>query len=37
MRDKDGCMGATACVVVPACWDAHQEPGDWQIIARWIQ
>ena len=36
MRDKDGCMGATACVVVPAFWDAHQRPGDWQILARWI-
>jgi hypothetical protein len=36
LRDKDGCMGATACVVVPAFWDAHHEPGDWQILARWI-
>jgi hypothetical protein len=36
MRDKDGCMGATACVVVPAFWDAHQQTGDWQILARWI-
>jgi hypothetical protein len=36
MLDKDGHMGATACVVVPAFWDAHQEPGDWQILARWI-
>jgi hypothetical protein len=34
--DKDGCMGATACVVVPSFWDAHHEPGDWQILARWI-
>ena len=36
MRDKDGCMGATACVVVPAFWDAHHGPADWQILARWI-
>lgn len=36
LRDKDGCMGATACVVVPGFWDAHQETGDWQIMARWI-
>ena len=36
LRDKDGCMGATACVVVPSFWDAYQEPGDWQIMARWI-
>jgi hypothetical protein len=36
LRDKDGCMGATACVVVPSFWDAHHEPGDWRIMARWI-
>jgi hypothetical protein len=36
VRDKDGCKGATACVVLPSFWDAHQEPGDWQIMARWI-
>jgi hypothetical protein len=36
LRDKDGCMGAMACVVVPSFWDAHQQPGDWQILARWI-
>jgi hypothetical protein len=29
-------MGATACVVVPSFWHAHQEPDDWQILARWI-
>jgi hypothetical protein len=22
--------------VVPAFWRAHQQPGDWQILARWI-
>lgn len=36
MLDKHGCKGATACVVVPAFWDAHQAEGDWQIMARWI-
>jgi hypothetical protein len=36
MRDADGCMGAMACVVLPSFWDAHQQPGDWQILARWI-
>ncbi|WP_245600253.1 hypothetical protein [Sphingomonas jaspsi] len=36
MRDADGCMGAMACVVVPAFWDAHQGKGDWQIMAEWI-
>jgi len=34
-KDADG-MGATACVVVPSFWDKHQETGDWQILARWI-
>jgi hypothetical protein len=36
LRDTDGCMGATACVVVPAFYDAHPEPGGWQVMARWI-
>jgi hypothetical protein len=36
MRDKDGCMGAMACVVVPSFWDRHQQTGDWQLLARWI-
>ena len=36
MRDGDGYMGAMACVVVPSFWDAHQQTGDWQILARWI-
>lgn len=35
-RDADGCMGATACVVVPSFWDRHQEPGDWRRMADWI-
>ena len=33
MRDVDGLTGATAGVVVPAFWDAHQEPGDWRMMA----
>jgi len=36
MRDKDGFMGAMACVVVPSFYDAHPEPGGWQGLARWI-
>ena len=36
LLDKDGCKGATACVVLPSFWDAHHEPGDWQILARWV-
>ena len=35
-RDAQGFMGATACVVVPAFWEAHQQPGDWRILARWV-
>jgi hypothetical protein len=36
MLDADGCKGAMACAVLPSFWDAHHEPGDWQILARWI-
>ena len=36
MLDADSCKGATACVVVPAFYDAHPEPGGWQVLARWI-
>ena len=35
-RDAEGCMGATACVVVPWVWDRHRQPGDWQKLAWWI-
>ncbi len=34
--DAEGHKGAMACVVIPAFWDAHQQEGDWQILARWI-
>ena len=36
MRDADGHMGAMACVVVPAFYDAHSQPGGWQALAQWI-
>ena len=36
LRDDDGHMGAMACVVVPLFWDRHQQPGDWQQLAQWI-
>lgn len=36
LRDGDGCMGATACIVVPWFWDRFREPGDWQKLAWWI-
>ena len=35
-RDAEGRMGATACVVVPAFWDAFHEEGDWRKLAWWI-
>jgi len=35
-KDANGHKGAMACVVLPEFWDAHQEEGDWQILARWI-
>lgn len=35
-RDAEGRMGATACVVVPAFFDAFPEPGEWQKLAWWI-
>lgn len=36
VRDRDGCMGATACVVVPSVWDRFQQPGDWRKLAWWV-
>ncbi len=36
LRDADGCMGATACIVVPSFWDRFQNPGDWRKLAWWI-
>ena len=35
-RDADGNMGATACIVIPAFYDAFHEEGDWQKLAWWI-
>ncbi len=35
-RDADGCMGATACIVVPLFWDRFQGKGDWRRLAWWI-
>lgn len=35
-RDAEGCMGATACIVVPSFWDRFQAPGDWQKMAWWV-
>ncbi len=36
MLDGDGCMGATACIVVPWFADRFQEQGDWQRLAWWV-
>ncbi|WP_421872533.1 hypothetical protein [Pararhizobium sp.] len=36
MRDADGCMGATACIVVPSVWDRRAEIDGWQPLAWWI-
>ncbi len=36
MRDADGCMGATACIVIPWVWDREREDGGWQSLAWWI-
>ncbi|WP_416064976.1 hypothetical protein ACK9YZ_20370 [Rhizobium sp. ZK1] len=34
--DRNGGIGATACIVVPAFWDHFQAPGDWRKLAWWI-
>jgi hypothetical protein len=36
MRDANGEMGATACIIVPWFVDRFREPGDWQRLAWWI-
>lgn len=36
LLDRDKCMGATACIVVPEFWDRFQAPGDWRRLAWWI-
>lgn len=36
-RDKQGFMGATACIVIPAYLDYYEETGDWASLAWWIQ
>ena len=36
LRDADGCMGATACVVAPWLIDNCRDEGDWRKLAWWI-
>ena len=35
-RDSEGCMGATATIVIPSVWDRRGEIGSWQPLAWWI-
>lgn len=35
-RDADGCMGATACVVIPWFADKYADGADWRALAWWI-
>ncbi|EHW0626259.1 peptidase M15 [Vibrio vulnificus] len=35
-RDKDGCLGATACIVVNSFVPYYEESGHWQALAWWI-
>ncbi|MFK8250309.1 hypothetical protein [Ancylobacter terrae] len=35
-RDRDGHMGATACVVVPAFVAHYEATGDWEAMAWWV-
>lgn len=35
-RDKEGFMGATACIVIPAYLDYFENTGDWTSLAWWI-
>jgi hypothetical protein len=36
LRDADGCMGATACVVVRSFADRYVAGADWRAMAWWI-
>jgi len=35
-RDADGCMGATACIVIPWFADRYADGADWRALAWWI-
>lgn len=35
-RDKDGFMGATACIVIPKYLPHYAETGDWTSLAWWV-
>ena len=35
-RDVSGCMGATACIVIPSFADRYEAGVDWRALAWWI-
>ena len=35
-RDRDGFMGATACIVIPAYLSHFDKTGDWMSLAWWV-
>jgi hypothetical protein len=35
-RDREGLMGAMACIVVPSVWDRFHDEGQWTKLAWWI-
>ncbi len=35
-RDAEGCMGATACIVIPWFADPYEQGADWRSLAWWI-
>ncbi len=35
-RDADGCMGATACIVIPWFADRYDAGADWRALAWWV-
>ena len=35
-RDAEGCMGATACIVIPSFADRYEAGADWREMAWWI-
>lgn len=36
LRDHAGKKGATACVALPAFYEANNTEGDWRLIADWV-
>jgi len=36
VRDKDGCMGATACIIVTSFIPYYEQTQDWTALAWWI-